>query len=80
MAKNLQIFLTRENKHIQETNRHFDGILNHFGRMISVANQENSEFYSFKEMLLQPEYSYFILDMIKDVGSHEGISNWTLMK
>ena len=31
-------------------------------------------------MLLQPDKSYFIIAMIKEVESHEAINHWTLMK
>ena len=34
VAKKPHIFITRENQHIQEINRHFDGTLNHFGPIV----------------------------------------------
>ena len=47
--ENPHIFPTRENQHIQEINRHFDGTLNNFGPMEFSENQEK------KDMLLQQE-------------------------
>ena len=48
---------------------------------MSIAeNQEQNEFYTFKEMLLQTYRSVFILAMIIEVEAHESISHWTLMK
>ena len=38
--KNPHIFLTRENQHIQEINRYFDGTLYHFGPMVFASNEE----------------------------------------
>ena len=77
---NPNIFLTRENQHIQEINRHFDGTLNHFGPIIFVANQEQNQSYTFKDMLLQPDNSYLILTMIKELEAHEARIHWTLTK
>ena len=34
VAKNSYIFLTRENQHIQESNRYVDGTLNNYGPMV----------------------------------------------
>ena len=45
--KNPNIFLTRGNQHIQETQRQFDGTLNHFGTMVFASNQEKNESYTF---------------------------------
>ena len=42
VAKNPHIFLTRENQHIQEINRHFDVTLNHYDPMIFVENLEKN--------------------------------------
>ena len=61
MGNNPHIFLTRANQHIQEINRHFDGTLNHYGPVLFSENQEQEEPYTFKEMLLQPDNSDFIL-------------------
>ena len=80
MAKNPHIFITRANQHTQEINRHFDGTLNHYGPMVFAENQEQNKSYTFKDALLQPDKSYFILTMIKEVESHKAISHWTLMK
>ena len=65
MDKNTHIFLTRANQHIQEINRQFDENLNNFVPMLFAANQEKNESCNFKIMFLQPDKSYFILDMIK---------------
>ena len=46
VAKNPQIFLTRENKHIQEISKQFDGFLNHFGLMVFTENQEENQPYN----------------------------------
>ena len=40
----------------------------------------NNESNTFKDMLLQPEKSDFIICMIKEVEEHEAISHWTLTK
>ena len=48
--------------------------------MVFAENQEQNEYYTFKDMLLQPEKSDLILSMIKEVKAHEAISHWTLMK
>ena len=40
VAKNLHIFITIANQHIQEINRHFDETLNNFGPMVSEENKE----------------------------------------
>ena len=52
VTNNPQIFLTRENQHIQETNRHFGGTLNHYGPMVFVENQQQNESYTFNYILL----------------------------
>ena len=80
MNNNPDIFLTRENQHIQEINKHFDGILNNYGPMVFAVNQEQNKSYKFKDMLLQPEKSYLFLNIIKEVETHEDQSNWTPMK
>ena len=41
---------------------------------------KKNESYTFKEMLLQPDKSYFIISMIKEVEEQEAISHWTIMK
>ena len=66
MANNPHIFITRKNQNIQEINRHFDVTLNHFGPMVFAANQEQNESYTFKDIFLQPDKSYFIISMIKE--------------
>ena len=48
--------------------------------MVLVANKEQNESYTFKDMLLQPENSYLIIAMTKEVEAHEDRSNRTLMK
>ena len=48
--------------------------------MVFAANQEQNYSYTFKNMLLQPDKSCFILYMIKEVEPHEEIRHWTLMK
>ena len=67
MANNPLIFITRGNHQTQEINRHFDGTLNIFGPMVFAANQEKNKSYTFKDMLLQPDMSDFILATIKEV-------------
>ena len=59
--KNPHTFITRENQHIQEINSNFDGTLNNYGPMLFAENQEQNESYTFKDMLLQPYQSDFIL-------------------
>ena len=59
--------ITRSNQHIQEISIHFDGTLNNVSHMIFSANQEQNEFYNFKEILLQLNKSYLILAIIGDV-------------
>ena len=48
--------------------------------MVFSENQEQKESYIFKDMMFQPDKSYFILAMIKQVGEHESRNNLTLMK
>ena len=48
--------------------------------MVFAENQEQNESYTFKGMLLQPDRSYFILDIIKEVEAQESRSHWTYMK
>ena len=72
--------LQLDKKHTQEINKDFDGTLNNHGTMVFAAKQEQNEPYTFKDMFLQPENSYFILAMIKEVEAHKAIINWTLMK
>ena len=38
VAKNPHTYLTRENQHIQEINRYFDGALNNYGPMVFALN------------------------------------------
>ena len=64
VANNHYIFLTRSNQNTQEIIRHFDGTLNHYGTMEYAEDQEQNESYTFKDILLQPYKSYFILAMI----------------
>ena len=35
--------------------------------MVFAENQEQNESYTFKDIFLQPDKSYLILDMIKEV-------------
>ena len=67
VAKNTHIFLNVSNQHIKEINRHFDGTLNHYVPMVFASNQEKKEFFTFKNILLQPYKSYLNLSMIKEV-------------
>ena len=67
--------LTRENQHIKEINRHFDGTPNHIRILLITVNQYQTESYKFKDMLLQPEKLYFIPDIIKEVEAHESRSH-----
>ena len=46
----------------------------------SLKKIKKHESYTFKDMLLQPDKSYFIISTIKEVEYHKAISNWTLMK
>ena len=48
--------------------------------MVFAENQEKNESYTFKDMWLQPEKSYIILAIIKEVEANESRSHWTLMK
>ena len=52
--------------------------------MVLAANSEQNAFYTFKEMLLQPDKSDLILSKIKEVEAHKARSearrHWTLMK
>ena len=80
MDKNPHIFITRENQHIQIINGHFDIALNHFGPLVFAENQEQNESYTFRKILLQPDKSYFILSIIKEVESHGSINHGTLTK
>ena len=52
--KNPQIFLTRSNHNIWEINRNFDGTLNNYGPMVFEESQEQNEYYTFKDIYLQP--------------------------
>ena len=80
LANNPHIFITRANQHIQEINRHFDVTLYHFCPMVFSENQEQNKSYNFKDMLLQPSRSDFILSTIKEVEAHEHIINLKVMK
>ena len=48
--------------------------------MVFAENQEKNGFYTFKDMLFQPDKSYSILSMIKEFEAHESRSHWTLIK
>ena len=48
--------------------------------MVLAENQKRNESYTFKDILLQTEKSYFILSIINEVEEHEAISHWILMK
>ena len=48
--------------------------------MFFAANQQQNEYYTYKDMLFQPYNSGFILPKIKKVGEHKSRSHWTLMK
>ena len=48
--------------------------------MLFAVNQEQNESCTFKDMLLQPDKSYFILAKINEVLAHKSRSNWTFMK
>ena len=43
--------------------------------MVFAENQEQHEYYTFKDMLLQPCKSDLIMDMIKEVEEHEDRSH-----
>ena len=45
--------------------------MHHFGYMLFAANQEQNETYTFKNMLSQPYKSGFIMEMLKEVESHQ---------
>ena len=74
------IFLTRANQNTLEIHRNFDGTLDNFGFMVFAASQEKKEFYTFKDVLLQQDKSYFVLSITKAVEAHESRSHWTLTK
>ena len=54
----------------RKINRHSDGNLDIFCPIVFAANQQQNEYYMFKDMLLQPVKSDFILDIIKEVEAH----------
>ena len=48
--------------------------------MVFVYIQKQNKSYTFKDMLLQPDKSDFILAMIEEFETHSSRSHWTLMK
>ena len=48
--------------------------------MVFAENQEQNQSYTFKDMLLQPDKSDFIIAIVKEVEVHEVINHWKLMK
>ena len=48
--------------------------------MVFAENQEQNEFYNFRDMLLQLDNPYFILAMIKEVELNKDRRYWTLIK
>ena len=64
MNKIPHVFLTRANRHIQKIIRYFDETLNRFGPVVFAAKQEQDEYYIFREVVLQPDMTDFILAMI----------------
>ena len=48
--------------------------------MVFAGNKEQNESYTFKDMLLKPDRSYFILAIIKEVDAHEARIHWKLIK
>ena len=67
VAKNPHVFITISNQQIWEVNRHFDVTLNFYGPMVFASNREQNQSYTFKDIFLQPDKSYFILYMIKEI-------------
>ena len=47
--------------------------------MVFAANQEQKESCNFKDILLKPDKTDFILAVIKEVEAHEPRSNWEPM-
>ena len=48
--------------------------------MVLMANQDKSDTYTFKAMLLKTDKSDFMMDMLKEVKHHDMRNPWTLMK
>ena len=47
--------------------------------MVFSEYQERNEFYTFKDVVLQWDKSYFILVIIKEFEAHEARNHWTLI-
>eukprot|EP00957_Ditylum_brightwellii_P181439 13820914-Ditylum_brightwellii.AAC.1 len=57
----------------------YDETLNDMYPMAFVANQQQNETYTFKEMTKQDDAKEFIAAALKDVEVHENRNHWTCM-
>ena len=57
-------------------NQLVDNTLNSLHPMALLAEKEDNESYTFKEMLKQPDASEFIKTMMKESSDHETREHW----
>ena len=60
-------------------NQNFDNTLNHLHPMALLAEKEDNESYTFRQMLKQPDAAEFIKAMIKETEDHESRGHWTVV-
>eukprot|EP00957_Ditylum_brightwellii_P202521 15330529-Ditylum_brightwellii.AAC.2 len=65
--------------HTDVSNNLYDSTLNGMHPMAFVANQQQNETYTFKDMMKQDDAKAFIAAMLKEVEVHENRNHWTYM-
>ena len=71
------VFTTVNSYHM--ANQLFDNTLNSLHSMALLAEKEDNESYTFKEMLKQPDASEFIKAMMKESSDHETRGHWEVV-
>eukprot|EP00957_Ditylum_brightwellii_P051199 3881373-Ditylum_brightwellii.AAC.1 len=58
----------------------FNNTLNIFSTMVFAVYQQQSETYTFKDMLSQPDHKEFIAAMMDKIAVHENREHWPLIR
>ena len=71
------VFATVDSFHA--ANQNFDSTLNNLHPMALLAEKQDNESYTFREMLKQSDAAEFIKAMMKETSDHESRNHWTVI-
>ena len=71
------VFATVNSFH--SANQNFDNTLNNLHPMALLAEKQDNESYTFREMLKQSDAAEFIKAMMKESSDHESRGHWTVI-